>query len=155
MNIIKILRGTGIGAAALVAVTLLYAAVESPILEINTAAELDAVLSGNKLVVAEFYNPTCPVCKAFKDKHIFEDAAKALPHVKFIKISVVQGKGLHKEFNITSYPTFIYFRDKKKVLVYHMHNGKEEQSDRFEGYVDNGGFIHQVSDIFSRAELES
>ncbi len=155
MNIIRILRGTGIGAAALIVATLLYAAVESPILEVATPAELDTVLSGNKLVVAQFYNPDCPVCRAFKNKHIFEDAAKALPHVKFIKVSVVQGKGLHKEFNITSYPTFIYFRDKKKVPVYHMHSGKEEQSDRFEGYVDNGGFIRQVGDIFSRAELDS
>lgn len=156
MRVPTIVRALGVGAGALIVATLIYAAVDqTKIIEVNTPTELDKILNEHPLVVAEFYNPECPVCQQFQKSHIFEDAARSLPHITFIKVSSVQGKDLHKEYSITHYPTFIYFKDKKQVPVYLKEYGEEKAYDRFEGFVDGAAFMHQVTDIFGRAERES
>lgn len=141
MNIKRLLKSLGIGAAALVVVTFLYGQVTGPISEANTTAEFDKLLKENKQVVVEFFSPTCPVCNAFKNKGIFVQTAQALPHVKFAMTSSVQGESLHHEYNIKSFPTFIFFVDGKEIK-------------RFEGYVDNPMFTHKVTDIFSKTSQE-
>jgi thioredoxin 1 len=109
--------------------------------EVATPQELDALLSNNTLAVVQFYNPTCPVCNAFKNKGIFPKMANALPHIKFAKVSSVQGEGLHHEYKIEAFPTFIFFK-----------NGKE--INRYKGYVEAPQFIKKTNAIFSNAALK-
>jgi|ERR1700733_6162616 len=110
--------------------------------EISTPQELDALLSHNNLAVVQFYNPTCPVCNAFKKKGIFPQMANALPHIKFAKISSVQGEGLHREYKIEAFPTFIFFKDGKEI-------------SRYKGYLEPAKiFINKTNAIFSNAALK-
>lgn len=111
--------------------------------QVNTTAEFDKLLKKNKLAVVQFFNPTCPVCMAFKRKGIFAKAANALPHVAFAMTSSDQGANLHNEYkeDIKGFPTFIFFRNGKKVGIY-------------TGYVEAPLFIKKVSDIFSTTELK-
>lgn len=110
------------------------------IIQANTTAEFDKLLKEHKLVVVQFFNPTCPVCMAVKRKGIFPKTAKALPHIAFAMTSSEQGANLHREYKIGAFPTFVFFR-----------NGKE--IGRYKGYVEAPQFINKVSGIFSGAEL--
>ena len=82
-----------------------------------------------------------PRVQCIQKKGIFVQTAKALPHIKFAMTSSVQGESLHHEYNIKSFPTFIFFVDGKEIK-------------RFEGYVDNPMFTHKVTDIFSSVPQE-
>lgn len=140
MNLNNLVKKLGYVCAGLAIVTSIYASTDSAIIQANNVAEFDKLLKENKLVVVEFFNPTCPVCMAFKRKGIFAKAAKALPHVKFAMTSSDQGANLHHEYKIKVFPTFIFFRNGKKVGEY-------------KGYVEAPQFIRKVNGIFSAAEL--
>lgn len=137
----KIIKTTVYTAAALVIATFIYANAPTPFSYVDTAPEFDKLLKENKLVVVQFFNPTCPVCMAFKRKGIFGKTAKALPHIKFAMTSSETGASLHHEFKIQSFPTFVLFK-----------NGKE--IGRYKGYAEAPVFINKISGIFSAAELK-
>lgn len=149
MNIKRIVISTILGLAALKAATLIYAAIDVSIVDLNNAQQLDAFLKANPLAVIEFHDLNCPVCQAFQRKGIFKETAVALPHIKLAKVSVQEGLGLHKEYNIHNYPTFIFFKNGKQIEF--TRDGKKV--DRFLGYVDNPKFTQKVSEIFAQAEL--
>ena len=133
----KFLHSLTLGAALMIICTLIYAATETKITEINKQDALVDYLHENKLVVVEFYSPTCPVCIAFKKKGIFPAAAKKLPHIKFVIVSSQEGIDLHKKYKIEQFPTFVYFQDGKEIK-------------RNVGYSDNPQFIRNVSSIFDQ-----
>jgi thiol-disulfide isomerase/thioredoxin len=149
MKLKRIFISTMFGLAALKLATMIYAAIEVKIPDIATAQELDEFLKTNPSAVVEFHDLNCPVCQAFQRKGIFKETALALPHIKFAKVSVQQGQGLHKEYQIHNYPTFIFFKDGKKIEF----TRDDKKVDRFLGYVDNPGFTRKTSDIFAHAEL--
>lgn len=149
MNFKRIFISIILGLAALKAATLLYAAVESPIIDIKNAQELDEFLKTNPLAVVEYHDLNCPVCQAFQRKGIFKETAFALPHIKFAKVSVQEGLPLHQEYKVLNYPTFIFFRKEKQINF--TRDGKKV--DRFLGYVDNPKFTQKVSGVFTEAEL--
>lgn len=151
VNFKRFFISAALGLAALKAVSLLYAAVDNPIVDIKNAQELDTFLKANPLAVVEFHDLNCPVCQAFKRKGIFKETAIALPHIKFAMVSVQEGLPLHKEYKIHNYPTFIFFRKEKQVPF--TRDGKKV--DRFLGYVDNPKFTQKVSEAFAEAELAS
>lgn len=99
MNFKRIFISTMLGLAALKCATLIYAAIENPIVDIKTEQELDKFLKENPLVVVEFHDLDCPVCQAFQRKGIFKQTAMALPHIKFAKVSKQEGLALHKNRN--------------------------------------------------------
>lgn len=132
----KIIHNIGIGAAALVIGTLIYAATENIITEIRTQDALDNHIASNKLAVVQFYSPTCPVCNAFKKKRIFSQAAHQLPNINFAQVSSEEGKAIHHAQKIQHYPTFVYFKNGAPVK-------------RTEGYVDNPVFTQNVKKILS------
>lgn len=140
MNLSKFFKLAGYTAAALVIATFIYASTDVSIQQANSTAEFDKLLKENKLVVVQFFSPTCPVCMAFKRKGIFPKAAKALPHIVFAMTSSEQGVNLHREYKIAVFPTFVFFK-----------NGQEV--GRYKGYVESPQFISKVSGIFSAAEL--
>ena len=131
-----------ISALTLIIGTLLYAATETIIQEINTQDQFDNFLKSNELAVVEFYNPTCPVCIAFKKKGIFEETANALPNVKFARVSSQSGSELHKKFEVQFYPTFIYFQQGNPLIT----NGKIV---KVQGYVENPVFTRKVNEAFN------
>ncbi len=142
MNVSKIIKSVSLALAGLAMVTIIYASVDNGIAQVNTAAEFDALLKGHKQVVVQFFNPTCPVCMAFKKKGIFGKAAVALPHIAFAMTSSEKGAALHHEYKIEAFPTFIFFRDGKEV-------------GRYKGYVEAKQFIQKVTGIFSAAKLKA
>jgi thiol-disulfide isomerase/thioredoxin len=141
MNLSKIFNLGGYSAAALIIATFIYASTDISIQQANSTTEFDKLLKENKLVVVQFFSPTCPVCMAFKRKGIFPKAAKALPHIAFAMTSSEQGANLHHEYKIAVFPTFVFFKDGKEV-------------GRYKGYVETPQFIRKVSGIFSAAELK-
>ena len=140
MNMHKLFKSMAYTFAALLIATFIYASTEVSITQANTTAEFDNLLKQNKLVVVQFFNPTCPVCMAFKRKGIFAKTAKALPHIAFAMTSSEQGANLHHEYKIDVFPTFVFFKEGKEV-------------GRYKGYVEAAQFIKKVSGIFSAAEL--
>ena len=140
MNLLNIFKKFGYISAGLIIVTFIYASTDVSIAQVNTTPEFDTLLKENKLAVVQFFNPTCPVCMAFKRKGIFGKTAKALPHIKFAMTSSEQGANLHHEYKIESFPTFVFFK-----------NGKE--IGRYKGYSEAKIFLNKVSGIFSTAEL--
>lgn len=141
MNMHKLFRTAGYTVAALLATTFIYANVPAPFAYVDTAPEFDKLLQENKLVVVQFFNPTCPVCMAFKRKGIFGKAAKALPQVKFAMTSSDQGAALHHKYGIGAFPTFIFFK-----------NGQEV--GRYKGYVEAKIFIGKIENIFKTEPQE-
>lgn len=140
MNLSKFFKLCGYTATALIIATFIYASTDVSIQQANSSTEFNKLRKENKLVVVQFFSPTCPVCMAFKRKGIFQKAAKALPHIKFAMTSSEQGADLHHEYKIAVFPTFVFFKDGKEV-------------GRYKGYVDTPQFIKKVSGIFSAAEL--
>lgn len=125
----------GVGACVLIIASLLYAATERKISEIRNDNELNKFLTENRLVLIQFYSPSCPVCIAFKKKRIFQDAANRLPDVHFAMVSSEEANPLHSKYNIANFPTFVYFIDSKPVK-------------RTVGYVDNPTFTTNANKIF-------
>lgn len=111
----------------------------APFSYVDAQPEFDKMLKENKLVVVQFFNPTCPVCMAFKRKGIFGKAAKALPHIKFAMTSSETGAALHSKYGIKAFPTFIFFK-----------NG--QQVGEYKGYVEAKIFIKKITDILGAAE---
>lgn len=79
--------------------------------EINNKEEFAQIIKNNDLVVAEFYSPECPHCKAMKP--VAEDVARSHPNVKIIAISARENgnKSLFDANNVNAYPTFIFFKN--------------------------------------------
>lgn len=111
----------------------------APFSYVDTEPEFDKMLKENKLVVVQFFNPTCPVCMAFKRKGIFGKAAKALPHIKFAMTSSEAGAALHHKYGIKAFPTFIFFKNGQKVGEY-------------KGYVEAKIFIKKITDILGATQ---
>ncbi|KAK4180787.1 PITH domain-containing protein [Triangularia setosa] len=87
---------------------------DSKPVEITSSAQFQAILRTNALVVADFYADWCGPCKAIKP--IFEKASEELSHenvLAFIKINTDTQKDIAQAYNVTSLPTFIYFRNAK------------------------------------------
>lgn len=111
--------------------------------EVVTQNDLDQFLNDKKntLAVIEFYDPTCPVCNAFKKTGTYPAMAQALPHIKFAMISVKESPALHEKYTIKGFPTFVYFKNGKEIA-------------RSDGYTETRPFINKVSTIFANANLE-
>ncbi|KAK0728962.1 PITH domain-containing protein [Apiosordaria backusii] len=89
---------------------------DSKPIEVSSSAQFQAILQTNTLVVADFYANWCGPCNAIKP--VFEKASEELSHenvLAFIKINTETQKEIAQAYNVTSLPTFIYFRNGKVV----------------------------------------
>ncbi|VBB72296.1 Putative thioredoxin-like protein [Podospora comata] len=85
---------------------------DSKPIEVTSSAQFQTILQTNALVVADFYADWCGPCKAIKP--IFEKASEELSHenvLAFIKVNTDTQKDIAQAYNVTSLPTFIYFRN--------------------------------------------
>lgn len=145
MNFSRCIKSFGIIAATVVLASFLYAQ-HGDIQEIASESALESVIKNNSKVVIFFYDPTCPVCNAFKKKGIYPATANALPDITFVMVSskvlraaseAKSGDPLFtkREYDVKAFPSFVFFKDGNKI-------------NQFAGYSDNPHFSQKVSSMF-------
>jgi thioredoxin 1 len=69
----------------------------------------DQVVSGNDMVIIDFWAPWCGPCRGFAP--VFEAASEKYPDIVFAKINSDEEQELAGQFGIRSIPTLIIFRE--------------------------------------------
>ena len=80
-----------------------------------TRDNFDETVSGNDMVVVDFWAPWCAPCRFFSP--VFEAAAEKHQDVVFAKINTDEQQELAGMFGIRSIPTLMIMRE--KVVLYH------------------------------------
>jgi thioredoxin len=78
------------------------------------AENFEKVVTGNPMVVVDFWAPWCGPCRAFAPT--FEKAAEKHADVVFAKVNTDEEQAIAQAFNIRSIPTLMFFRD--NVVIY-------------------------------------
>ncbi|XP_005996498.1 thioredoxin [Latimeria chalumnae] len=85
---------------------------------IDNMEQFDAALkeAGSKLVVVDFFAEWCGPCKMIAPK--IEALSKTYTNVVFLKVDVDEAEDVAQHYEITAMPTFIFFKDGKKLEVF-------------------------------------
>ena len=79
-----------------------------------TKGNFEEVVTGNDMVLIDFWAPWCGPCKGFAP--IFEAASDKHGDIVFAKINTDEEQELAATFNIRSIPTLMFFRE--QVILY-------------------------------------
>jgi thioredoxin len=79
-----------------------------------TKANFEEVVTGNDMVLVDFWAPWCGPCKGFAP--VFEAASEKHGDIVFAKVNTDEEQELAGSFNIRSIPTLMFFRE--KVILY-------------------------------------
>jgi len=79
-----------------------------------TKDNFEQVVTGNDVVIVDFWAPWCAPCRAFAPT--FEQASEQHADVVFAKVNTEQEQEVAGAFNIRSIPTLMVFRE--KVILY-------------------------------------
>ena len=79
-----------------------------------TKDNFEEVVTGNDLVIVDFWAPWCAPCRAFAPT--FEQASEQHADVVFAKLNTEEEQEVAGAFNIRSIPTLMVFRE--KVILY-------------------------------------
>lgn len=80
--------------------------------KLQTASEFNQFI-GEGVAVVDFFATWCGPCKMLAP--VFEEASNELKEVKFGKIDIDENLEIARQFNVTTVPTMIIFKDGKKV----------------------------------------
>jgi len=79
-----------------------------------TKDNFEQVVTGNDVVIVDFWAPWCAPCRAFAPT--FEQASEQHADVVFAKVNTEEEQEVAGAFNIRSIPTLMVFRE--KVILY-------------------------------------
>ncbi len=79
-----------------------------------TKDNFEEVVTGNDVVIVDFWAPWCAPCRAFAPT--FEQASEAHADVVFAKVNTEEEQEVAGAFNVRSIPTLMVFRE--KVILY-------------------------------------
>jgi thioredoxin 1 len=76
-------------------------------------SEWDSLISGKKLVAADFWAEWCPYCVRLKP--IFESTARDYQDIKFVKVNVQAEADIVSRYGIRGIPVIKFFCEGKEV----------------------------------------
>ena len=80
-----------------------------------TQENFNQIVSGNGMVIVDFWAPWCGPCRAFAPA--YEAASEKHPDVVFAKVNTEEQQALAGYFQIRSIPTLMFFRDKIVIFA--------------------------------------
>lgn len=69
--------------------------------------------SSDKVVIVDFFATWCGPCKMLTP--VFEELSNSMTDVDFVKVDIDQSLRIAQEYNITSVPTMMIFKNGKPV----------------------------------------
>jgi len=102
-----------------------------------TSSEWDSLISGKKLVAADFWAPWCPYCKLLKPvfESIADDYDKSV--IKFVKVNVDQEIDIATRHGIHGIPVIKFFCENKEVGEIVGYVPKETLKKQIENILEN------------------
>jgi thioredoxin 1 len=82
------------------------------VIHIASEAEFNGLYAKGNVIV-DFYAPWCGPCKRLSP--MFEEVAREIAHVTFLKVDTVQFAALGRGQGVRSIPTMILFKDGQRV----------------------------------------
>ncbi len=79
-----------------------------------TQENFHQVVSGNNMVIVDFWAPWCGPCRSFAPA--YEAASEKFPDVVFAKVNTEEQQVLAGHFQIRSIPTLMIFRE--KIIIF-------------------------------------